>query len=49
MTTLTNIAVPGFHASAHLADQGRVLVAETTGWLADNSLRILIAFGGRGR
>ncbi len=38
-------AVPVFHAPIDLAGQGRVLVAETTGWLADNSLRILIAVG----
>ena len=45
MTSITNTAVPIFHAQTNLADQGRVLAAETTGWLIDNSLRILIAFG----
>ena len=47
MITLVNTTttVPEFHTPADLAGQGRVLLAETTGWLADNSLRILIAFG----
>ena len=37
--------VPALHAPADLAGQGCVLVAETTRWFSDNSLRILIAFG----
>lgn len=40
-----NSNATGLPTSASLAGQSRALVVETSGWLADNSLRILIAFG----